>query len=80
MRSLNQHKVFVEKEDGQMVHCGYIGDAAFLPLSGFPGELSTEIAKYATEQLGRPIGTVDAPPSLSAIQQIAEKQTDEGDE
>ena len=63
-----------------MVHCGYIGDTAFLPLSGFPNELSQEVAVKATAELGRPIGTVEAPLSISQINALAAKQASDEDE
>jgi hypothetical protein len=79
-RSLNQHLVYIENDAKEMVHCGYIGDTAFLPLSGFPNELSKEVADAATAKFGRPIGTVEAPLSIAQINALAANQANEEDE
>lgn len=79
MRSLNQHKVFIENEAKEMVHCGYIGVTHFLPLSGFPSELCAEVAEQAGKILNRTIGTVEPPPSITKINELAEQQ-EESDE
>lgn len=74
MRSLNQHKVFIENEAKEMIHCGYIGVTHFLPLAGFPNELCAEVAELAGKKLNRTIGTIDAPPSIAQVNAIAQQQ------
>lgn len=67
-RSLNQHKVWVFNDDtGRMVHCGYVGVSAFLPLSGFPKELLEDVTRECEEILGRKLTAEQPPPSQSQI-------------
>jgi len=81
MKSLNQHIVLIENDEGKMAHCGYVGVNAFLPLCGFPVELVEEVANECERQLGRKLDRVAPPPSLKQIAMlIAEQRADDAEE
>lgn len=68
-KSLNQHKVFLHNEEAdRMVHCGYVGTNAFLPLCGFPAELIEPVRVACEEHLGRSLLAADAPPTMAKVQ------------
>ena len=74
-KSLNQHIVLIENSDtGEMVQCGYVGDTAFLPLSGFPQELCQDVADECTKLLGKPVAAGTAPPSLKQIAEMIQSK------
>ena len=85
-RSLNQHIVLIETDEGKMKQCGYVGVNAFLPLSGFPIELVGPVADECERQLNRKLERIAPPPSFAqmaemiAKQQMDESLTDEEDE
>lgn len=67
-RPLNQHIVLLKNEhNGEFVQCGYVGDAAFLPLCGFPQELCEAVAAECSKQLQKPVSAGMAPPSLAEV-------------
>ena len=76
-KSLNQHKVFIENDDGNMMQCGYVGVHAFLPLSGFPAELVDAVADECERQLNRKLERVSPPPSWAQMQAMIAKQNAE---
>ena len=81
-KSLNQQIVLIENEETkQMVQCGYVGTTHFLPLSGFPPELSVPGAAECAKILGRPVDAGIAPPSLDKIAEMiaAGKTPDDAD-
>jgi hypothetical protein len=69
-RSLGQHIVRIKNDEGKFVHCGYVGEKAFLPLCGFPAELVDEVANACEKQLGRKLERTSPPPSLSQIAEM----------
>ena len=81
-KSLNQHIVLIENDaTKQMVQCGYVGETAFLPLSGFPQELCEAVANECSKQLGKPVAAGVAPPSLARLaEMIADQNTSEPDD
>jgi hypothetical protein len=77
-KSLNQQIVLLKNEDtGKFVQCGYVGDTAFLPLSGFPQEACDAVAKLCTEQLGKPVAAGLAPPGLDELAALLNKESDD---
>lgn len=75
-RSLNQHMVFVENNDTkQMVHAGYVGAKAFLPLAGFPKELVTQVTTECGKILNRKLESVDPPPSIDQVAEMLSQDT-----
>ena len=82
-KSLNQHVVMIENDNGEMRQCGYVGTSAFLPLTGFPAELVGPVADECEKQLGRKLDRVDPPPSfrqmaeMIAAQRESEQQEDD---
>jgi len=81
-KSLNQHIVLIENDaTKQMVQCGYVGETAFLPLSGFPQELCEAVAAECSKQLGKPVAAGVAPPSLTKLaEMIADQNPSEPDD
>ena len=76
-KSLNQHIVLLKNQDsGQFVQCGYVGDTAFLPLSGFPQELCDEVAAECAKQLGKEVAAGIAPPGLNELVELVNSQVD----
>jgi hypothetical protein len=77
-KSLNQHIVLLKNEDsGQFVQCGYVGDTAFLPLSGFPQEACEQVAKLCEDQLGKPVSAGFAPPGIEELAAYLSKEDDD---
>jgi len=80
-KSLNQHIVLLENsETKKMVQCGYVGDTAFLPLSGFPQELCEAVAAECSKQLGKPVAAGIAPPGLEELVALVNANVDSEDE
>jgi len=80
-KSLNQHIVLLENSDtGQMVQCGYVGDTAFLPLSGFPQEACEAVAAECSKQLGKPVAAGIAPPGLEELVELLNSKVEAEDE
>lgn len=69
-QSLNQHKVFIETDEGKLAQCGYVGVKDFLPLCGFPKELVEPVRAECEKQLNRKLGSVDPPPSFTQIAEM----------
>lgn len=80
-KPLNQHIVSMKNaETGQFVQCGYVGDTAFLPLSGFPQELCEPVAAECAKQLGKPVAAGVAPPGLEELVAIVSQGAGGDDE
>lgn len=70
--------VFVENsETKQMIHAGYVGTRAFLPLAGFPKELVPQVTAECEKILKRNLESVDPPPTIDQVaEMLADKQTE----
>lgn len=68
-KSLNQHYVHMQNPDsGEWIHCGYVGQTAFLPLAGFPVELVEGVQAKCSELLDRKLTSAAPPPTMAQVQ------------
>lgn len=88
-RSVKQDYVDIETEDGKKQTWGYVssipGLDTFLPLSGFPMELTAEVQRQINELRGYKEGEGPKPPQMvangrTAAEQEADAAADEFDE
>lgn len=80
-KSLDQHMVFVENSDTkQMIHAGYVGVKAFLPLAGFPKELVADVTAECEKILRRKLESVDPPPTIEQVAAMLAQDSKEDSE